>query len=74
MSTAKSMIDEHDKLVVCATMDYDIVYNSLKELIEYRKKVAIELLKQPRFEDNHKTIKELFFMIDEKIKQHLGII
>lgn len=71
---AKTMIDEHDKLVVCATMDFDKGYNSLKELFEYRKRVAIELLKQPRFEDSDKEIKEIFLRIDEKIKQALGII
>jgi len=74
MSNTKSMIDEFDKLNVCATLDLDSISRSLYELIEYRKRIARELLKSVHFEDARKELKEVFLACDEKIKQLLGII
>ena len=71
LENAAKRVNEYDRLCTAANIDLDIVNKNLNYLLEYRKKLAIEVLKNS--DEKKKELTEVYFYVNAKIKALLAI-
>ena len=72
IENAAKRIGEYDRLCLASVVDLDSISRSLHDLIECRKHVAREILRN-NDDENKKTLTDLYFYINSKIKALLAI-
>ncbi len=72
LENASSIVNTYDNLRTAANINLDIINSSLPNLLEYRKRLAIEVLSNNE-EEKKKELTEMYFYIDCKIKALLGL-
>jgi hypothetical protein len=73
MSNTSSVAEDYAKIQKASIMEAnDIIFKNISELIEYRKKVAIDILKC-KDEETSKNLRNVYERSEWHIKQLLGL-
>ena len=73
MGNTSETVNELDKIQRAAnTVCDDILLNNIRRLIEYRRLVAIDILKY-QTQENHQYLKKVYEHSDYQLKELLGI-